>query len=341
MKLHSNPKLYKQAVRFTSEKIGLPEIYIEKDYWLCLVLKAIYSEDIGNQVVFKGGTSLSKCFGIIERFSEDIDLSLLKSPNDSSNQLTKKLKAISTIVSIIIPEVQVEGLTRKMGMNRKTVHSYAKEFQGEYGHVRDALVVEAAWLGNPEPYQEVSINSFIGTMMEESNQLDLIEEYDMGSFQVKAQDPRKTICEKIMSLVRFSNSENPIQDLKKKIRHVYDLHLLIENPQCKEFITSEEFTLMLHEVAFDDIVSYRNDNKWLSIHPKEALIFNHLTEIWKELKDEYEGDFSNLVYGTLPEPEHVLKSIKVIKAQIETMKWQLEIEEPTQEQTIKSRSRRL
>jgi hypothetical protein len=47
------------------------------------------------------------------------------------------------------------------------------------------------------------------------------------------------------------------------------------------------------------------------------------------------------VYGTLPDPEHVLKSIKVIKAQIETMKWQLEIEEPTQEQTIKSRSRRL
>jgi predicted nucleotidyltransferase component of viral defense system len=93
MKLHSNPKLYKQAVRFTSEKIGLPEIYIEKDYWLCLVLKAIYSEDIGNQVVFKGGTSLSKCFGIIERFSEDIDLSLLKITKGFIKSAYQKIKS--------------------------------------------------------------------------------------------------------------------------------------------------------------------------------------------------------------------------------------------------------
>jgi predicted nucleotidyltransferase component of viral defense system len=78
MKLHLNQKLYEEAIRFTSGQIGLPEIYIEKDYWLSLVLKAIFSNEIGHQVVFKGGTSLSKCYGIIDRFSEDIDLALLK-----------------------------------------------------------------------------------------------------------------------------------------------------------------------------------------------------------------------------------------------------------------------
>jgi predicted nucleotidyltransferase component of viral defense system len=123
MKLHLNQKLYKQAVQYTAEQIGLPEIFIEKDYWLTLVLKAIFNDSIGHQVVFKGGTSLSKCFDLVERFSEDIDLAILKSPTDSSNQLTSRLKTISKIVSDIIPEIEVEGLTRKMGMNRKTVHT--------------------------------------------------------------------------------------------------------------------------------------------------------------------------------------------------------------------------
>lgn len=341
MKLHSNLKLYKQAVRFASEQIGLPEIYIEKDYWLSLVLKAIYSEQIGDQVVFKGGTSLSKCFSLIDRFSEDIDLSIIKSPDDSSNQLSNKLKAISKIVSDIIPEVQVEGLTRKMGKNRKTVHSYSKEFQGDYGHVRDSLVVEATWLGNPEPNQKVMINSYIGTMMEQSNQGDLIKEYDMQPFEVKAQDPKRTICEKIMSLVRFSHSENPVEDLKKKIRHVYDLHQLIENAQCREFLESDNFNKMLHIVAVDDIRSYKNANKWLEVHPKEAIIFSRLDDLWKHLEAEYNGDFKYLVYGNLPDSAKVRQSLEHIRTEIDKLNWVIKLEQDLKkEQNIGPRIRR-
>lgn len=239
---------------------------------------------MGKQVVFKGGTSLSKCFGIIDRFSEDIDLSIIKSLDDSSNQLSNKLKAISKIVSDIIPEVPVEGLTRKMGMNRKTVHIYSKEFQGDYGHVHDSLVAEATWLGNPEPNQKVLINSYIRPMMEQSKQDELIKEYLMQPFEVNAQDPKRTICEKIMSLVRFSYSENPNEDLKKKVRHIYDLHQLIEISQYCKFIESDKFNTMLHIVAIDDIQSYNNDNHWLEIHPKEALIISRLDDLWKDLQ---------------------------------------------------------
>lgn len=69
MTLHENKPFFQQAVRFTAQQMNLPEIYVEKDYWVTFALKAIFSSDIGSETVFKGGTALSKCFSLINRFS--------------------------------------------------------------------------------------------------------------------------------------------------------------------------------------------------------------------------------------------------------------------------------
>ncbi len=70
-------KLRQEVFRETSRKMGIHEAIIEKDFWVCLILRMLFSsERWGNKVVFKGGTSLSKVYGVIERFSEDIDLIL-------------------------------------------------------------------------------------------------------------------------------------------------------------------------------------------------------------------------------------------------------------------------
>lgn len=97
MKLHTNPTLFKQAITVSSQQIGLPEIYIEKDYWVPVALHTIYSNKIGKQAVFKGGTALSKCHQIIKRFSEDIDLVVFKNENENGNDLKRKIKEISKI----------------------------------------------------------------------------------------------------------------------------------------------------------------------------------------------------------------------------------------------------
>ena len=60
MKLHHDKKRYAQAVRFASQHIGIPEIYIEKDYWVTLALKHVFTSEIGKELIFKGGTALSK-----------------------------------------------------------------------------------------------------------------------------------------------------------------------------------------------------------------------------------------------------------------------------------------
>ena len=66
-----------EIFRVSGNKLGISESAIEKDFWVCWVLKNVFEEPaLANQVLFKGGTSLSKCFGLIDRLSEDIDLIL-------------------------------------------------------------------------------------------------------------------------------------------------------------------------------------------------------------------------------------------------------------------------
>ena len=78
MKLHEDTKLFNQAVLIASEQMNIPAIFVEKDYWITFVLHTIFHNKIGEETVFEGGTALSKCFGAIERFSEDIDLVVFK-----------------------------------------------------------------------------------------------------------------------------------------------------------------------------------------------------------------------------------------------------------------------
>lgn len=143
MKLHKNIDLYTDAIRFTAQQINLQPEYVKKYYWVTYALFTIFSNEIGKDTVFKGGTALSKCFHFIDRFSEDIDLVVLRREGETGNKLKSKLKMISNTIEPVLSEVKVEGITQKMGMNRKTVHNYRKIFAGDYGHVRDKIVLES------------------------------------------------------------------------------------------------------------------------------------------------------------------------------------------------------
>ncbi|MFY7825537.1 MAG: nucleotidyl transferase AbiEii/AbiGii toxin family protein [Flectobacillus sp.] len=326
MKLHEDKALFKDAILFTAQQMNLKPEYVEKDYWVTYALFTIFNSAIGKDTVFKGGTALSKCYNVIERFSEDIDLVVLRRPNETDSKLKAKLKNISSEVEAVLPEIAVEGITQKMGMNRKTAHSYTKEFSGDYGQVRDAIIVEATWLGYYEPYTHKSIVSFIGQMMLDNSQADLAEKYDLLPFTLQVLEPIRTICEKIMSLVRFSYSSNPLDDLKKKIRHTYDLHQLLQQKEFLDFFNSSEFEIMLLKVANDDIASFKNNNQWLVNHPNEALIFKHLDEVWKELQPIYTNAFRNLVFGTLPQGDAVLKTLKMIQERLNPISWSITLE---------------
>lgn len=325
MKLHKNRKLFSDAVRFTAQEMNLPPVYIEKDYWVTFALYEIFHSYIGKDTIFKGGTALSKCYRIIERFSEDIDLVVLRHEGETDNRLKSKLKAIGKLTENALPEVEVEGITHKRGMIRKTAHAYDKVFEGNYGQVRDVIVLEVTWLGYYEPYTKRSIVSFVGEMMLNGGQGAIAEEYGLLPFEVAVLEPVRTICEKIMSLVRFSYTETPINDLKSKIRHIYDLHQLLSQKEFECFFNSPAFDEMLIKVAGDDVRSFRSNNQWLAHHPTESFIFRDADKVWDELKNTYLGDFRNLVYGELPEEQTVLGTLKKIKSRLGNINWTVNV----------------
>ncbi len=321
MNLHENEQLFRQAVQVTAERMGILDIYIEKDYWVCYALKLIFDSAIKDEAIFKGGTALSKCYKFIERFSEDIDLVVIRREEETGNQLKTKLKKITKEITAPFVEVEMEGITNKMGMIRKIAYNYPKIFKGNYGQVRDAIIIEATWLGYFEPYTKRVLNTYIFDMMNATNQTTLAEEYNLLPFEALVLDSRRTLCEKIMSLVRFSHTEKPIIDLNAKIRHVYDIHQLLKDETVQAFFHSDAFDTMLLKVASDDVISFKNNNEWLKYHPKEALIFKSPEETWNQLKDTYQNDFKFLVYGELPDESDILTTILKLSQKLTSINW--------------------
>lgn len=324
MKLHEERELFADAITITAQQLNLPEIYVEKDYWVTLALQRIFTGPLAEFTIFKGGTALSKCFSFINRFSEDIDLVLLKEPELSANQLKERLKRISKTVSEFLPEIEAVGITNKKGMIRKTAHSYSRVFTGEFGQVRDLIIVESSWLGSAEPVITGQVSSFVYQMMQSRGQGELARQYDLLPFSVPLLSPTRTLCEKIMSLVRFSYTDQPLTDLRNKIRHVYDLHQLLAQADISAFFDAADFDAMLHKVGKDDEVSFKNNKDWLYTPPCQALLFSDLDRVWPELQVTYNGSFKNLVFGELPADELVLQTLKRIKERLELVEWRLD-----------------
>ena len=324
MILHNDKTVFEDAILATAEYQKLPTIYVEKDYWVTLALHTLFTNAEGEYAVFKGGTALSKCYQVIERFSEDIDIVILRQVGESNNQMKEKITNISKRIGSILPEIE-HRLTVKMGMNRKTVHKYEQLFAGDFGQVRDYIVLDATWLGYAEPYTTAKIGSFITEMLLQKGQIQVLDKYGLQPFEVRVLKTERTICEKIMGLVRFSFDENPISSLNDKVRHIYDLHKLLKINALNQFFISPAFEQMLLRVANDDVVSFKNNNKWLSNHPKTAMIFADITGTWQALRETYHAKFILLVFGELPSETAILGTLQKIAERLEPIEWTIEL----------------
>jgi predicted nucleotidyltransferase component of viral defense system len=323
MKLHLDKALFQDAIQATAQHIGIPEVYVEKDYWVSLTLLEIFSSDISDLVVFKGGTCLSKCHNLIQRFSEDIDLVIIPVKGEATNQFSKRMKMVSKIVDKILPEKYIEGVTNKRGNIRKTVHQYDKVVDGNLGQVVEHLVLEASLLGNPEPFTKQKISSYIQDFMLHAGTEDLIKKYNMSSFNVQALSVERTLCEKIISLVRFSHVVDREMILSSKVRHIYDLHLMLNNEKILSFFNGDDFIKMIVKVGEDDFIGYKNNNEWLKDHPVSAVIFDSPEKVWQHIMDAYQGSFKKMVYGELPSEFDLLDTLSKIGTRIKPIDWQV------------------
>ena len=154
----------------------------------------------------------------------------------------------------------------------------------------------------------------------------MAKEHNLLPFDVLVLEPSRTVCEKIMSLVRFSYGDQSNTDLKNKIRHVYDLNQILSTKEMYVFFESKTFEMMLLKVAQDDIVSFKNNNEWLRHHPVNSLIFKNPELVWSDLKVAYESDFKNLVYGAFPNERVLLKTLVHIQKRIASIDWNIKLE---------------
>lgn len=124
-----------------------------------------------------------------------------------------------------------------------------------------------------------------------------------------------------MSLVRFSHTQQPYIDLANKIRHIYDVHLILKNEEVVTFFNSVDFDKLLIQVGKDDVVIFKNNNEWLQNHPELAIVFSHREDIWDKIKTSYRTTFKELVLGEMPAEVDLVNTSKHIHSRLENVKW--------------------
>ena len=299
MKLDQQQELLADAVRATSEHYHIVPIYIEKDYWISKILQQLSRSCYAENIVFKGGTSLSKGYGLINRFSEDVDVAVLTGEL-SGNQIKALISKVCKAMTQGLEEQDVPELTSKGSRYRKALFNYPSSVNDPmYSFVANRVIVEINSFANPYPYEKRQIKSFITSYMEEKGMQSLIEEYDLHPFDLNVLDKRRTLCEKVVSLLRFSFTDNPVEGLSSKIRHFYDIYFLLNDAECMEYIKGD-FIKDAKELIEHDKETFDVPEKWKDSLISKAPLLNSFDELWKELSGLYETELKALAYSQIP-----------------------------------------
>jgi hypothetical protein len=111
--------------------------------------------------------------------------------------------------------------------------------------------------------------------------------------------------------------------LNNKIRHIYDIHILLKDSNINDFFNSEKFDGMLQKVGNDDVFSFKNNNEWLKEHPVSAIIFRQPKNTWEQLKNTYNSSFKELVYGEFPTENEILETLEFVSERLKKIEWNI------------------
>ena len=181
--LHNNRDLFEQAVLKTAEYLNIDAGIVEKDYYVTIMLKEI-SMTVPD-LVFKGGTSLSKCYKAINRFSEDIDLTIEydTKPTESTRRNLKK-SIIAAIDKYDFELANPEDIKSRREFNKYIVN-YPSEFM--QSGLKNHLQIETMIKIKSYPNRVMSASSLIYDYLSAEGFDDIIKEYEIEPFMLKAQ----------------------------------------------------------------------------------------------------------------------------------------------------------
>lgn len=314
MKIHENPTLLLDLADAVEEATGIPAAFVEKDYWLTTILYELSRSPHRDITVFKGGTSLSKAYGIIERFSEDVDIALIVE-GLTGNQVKTRMDGISKAITHHVPEIQVEKVTSKGSRFRRTAHAYeAQALMPAVTQVAPHLVLEFNTFANPYPFELREITSFVAELLQRQERTDLLAKYELKPFSIQVLKPVRTLSEKVLALARASYAAEPVAQLQEKIRHTYDMYWLLQQPELRAFVESEEFFTTLRSVQAEDATNKEFQGAWATQPLTAAQIYQNDAELWKQLEPVYTSRFKSLVYGPLPSMREIQETFSYLSS---------------------------
>lgn len=228
-------------------QIGIPAVHVEKDFWVTEVLRGVTASanEQGVPIIFKGGTSLSKAFGIISRFSEDVDILVLLSDEDSSGAKDRTLKALVKGAEAATGlESQPDPGSTSKGLKRGARFYYRGG--GQAGGVSEGVFLELGSRGGRLPSDLMEVTSLIASHAHES----IAGTIEAEPVSVLVMDPLRTLVEKLI-ILHTTHSDDAGQDAARNARHYYDVHQLLSRGDVISRLNSAQ-------VAFyaDDVCTY-------------------------------------------------------------------------------------
>ena len=216
--LHENREEFRNAVNFAAGEIGYQPAIIEKDYYVTLILKGLAGRL--PYIVFKGGTSLSKCHRVIERFSEDIDITTDERIGDSQKKNVKKaVKEIAEDLGLMILNI---GETR----SRRNYNRYLIAYETVTGRLNEAIqpmvILETSYAETSFPNVVMPVYSYIGTVLQ-AEEPDAAATFGLRPFEMKVQGIERTLIDKVFAICDYQMAGG----IKRHSRHIYDIYKLL------------------------------------------------------------------------------------------------------------------
>lgn len=318
-------EILNQATEFT----GLPVEAIEKDWWVTLALNACFSLPYSDNIIFKGGTSLSKAWNLIERFSEDIDLALdrkfLGFEGDISKTQIRKLRTKSCeFISTVFVEDLKKVFTEWNAINEcsiiaQEVKDHDKDPQIIEIHYKSILetsdylpqkvLIEVGSRSLTEPTAPKAITSILGSQFPDLNFAD-------KPFNIAVVLPQRTFLEKVFLLhEEFSQAPEKIR-VHRLTRHLYDLEKLMDTEHGIEALKNKELynNIVAHREKFNAIrgIDYANHTPdKISIIPPDNII--------KQWEQDYQAMTQYMIYGNLLTFDKLIKRIAELQKRVNTI----------------------
>ena len=310
------------VIEQTAAKLNLPVQAIEKDLWVTAILQVLFTLPCAHGLVFKGGTSISKVWNAINRFSEDIDLAIDRSLFDLDGELTKKqVKKLRKVSSMFVREdlfgqlceaiastplyglceieAQPDGVGDSTYPEPRIIYvKYASLFSDKIDYILPVVKIEAGARSLLEPTLNVAIKSLVDVALP-SITTSLVD------VEVRTAVAEKTFLEKCFLLHELF-SRGVAVSANRRSRHLYDLHMMMRKGIDKRAVYDDELwnTIHHHRSTLTSIsgVDYTPDIR-------SRIVLTPPAECVEDWKIDYQAMQGSMIYNNPPSFEELLQSM--------------------------------